>query len=145
MQRQGLASCSFPALHSLSQRWGSTEMVRKPRLLRYAPEHGHQQVHQEDVGGEHVNAHQGNGDPLWEAGLVVGIQLHTQGLGLVPRKSAVVEVVGGTSESQRGEPTVSSSFCWVLPSSGPASPLDLEARGQHRAGQPLEGQTPPRR
>lgn len=112
---QGLASCSFPALHSLSQTYARTEMARKPSLLCYAPEHGHKEVHQEDVGGEHVNAHKGNGDPLWEAGLVVGIQLHAQGLGLIPRKSAVVKVVGGTSESKRGEPTVSSSSCWVLP------------------------------
>lgn len=89
-------SLLFPAFQSLSQSSVRTEVTRKPSLLGYAPEHGHEQVHQEDVGGEHVNAHQGNGDPLWEAGLVVGIQLHAQGLGLVPRKGAVVKVVGGT-------------------------------------------------
>lgn len=93
--RAGFLLCSS-TLHPLSQRCVSPEMTRKPWLLCYAPEHGHKQVHEQDVGGEHVNAHQGNGDPLWEARLVVGIQLHTQGLGLVPRKSAVVKVVGGT-------------------------------------------------
>lgn len=96
-------------------------MPGKPPLRRYVPEHGHEQVHKEDVSGEHVNAHEGDGDPLREAGLVVGIQLHAQGLGLIPRKSAVVEVVGGTSEGERGEQAVNSSFCWAQPQVLPSS------------------------
>lgn len=35
------------------------------------PKHGDQEVDQKDVGGEHVDAHQRNGDPLREAGQVV--------------------------------------------------------------------------
>lgn len=89
-------------------------------MLYYVPKHGHKQVHKEDVSGEHVNADKGNGNPFREAGLVVGIQLHAQGLGFIPRKGAAVKVVGGTSEDERGEQTVSPLPLFLL---GPASDI----------------------
>lgn len=104
---QGMASCHFPGLYSFSQRDIDAVITSKWSLLYYIPKHGHKQVHEEDVSWEHVYAHQGNGNPLWEAGLVVGIQFHTQGLGLISRKGAAVKVVGGTSGGNSGEQTVS--------------------------------------
>lgn len=65
-------------------------------MAKHIPEHGDQQVDQQDVGGEHVDAYQRDGDPLGEAGQVVFVQLHAQGLGLIPSEGAVGEVVRGT-------------------------------------------------
>lgn len=60
------------------------------------PKHGDQEVDQQNVGGEHVDAHQRDGDPLREAGQVVLIQLHTQRLGLISREGAVGKVICST-------------------------------------------------
>lgn len=65
-------------------------------MTEHIPKHGNEQVDQQDVSGEHVDAHQGDGDPLGEARQIVFIQLHTQGLGLIPSEGAVGKVVRGT-------------------------------------------------
>lgn len=68
------------------------------------PKHGDQEVDQKDIGGEHVDAHQRNGDPLREAGQVVLIQLHTQWLGLISREGTVGEVICGTCGNRTKRP-----------------------------------------
>ena len=60
------------------------------------PKHGDQEVDEQDVGREHVDAHQRDGDPLREAGQVVLIHLHTQWLGLIAREGAVGKIICGT-------------------------------------------------
>lgn len=79
-----------------SSPWPHLAQTPGERPHEHAPKHGDQQVDQQDVGGQHVDAHQGDGDPLGEAGQVVLIQLHTQRLGLVPSEGAVGEVIRGT-------------------------------------------------
>ena len=96
--------------------------------------------------------------------MVVGIQLHTQGLGLIPRKGAAVKVVRGTSEGDSGKQTVSHLPLFLLgPAPGTATDHNtcglllphlpirhktlpcccLEERVQYRTGQPLKGQSLP--
>lgn len=81
--------CSQP----LHPSWYS-QTPREPTA--HIPKHGDQQVDQQDVGGEHVDAHQRDGDPFREPRHVVLVQLHTQRLGLVPGEGAVGKVVCGT-------------------------------------------------
>ena len=59
------------------------------------PEHGDEQVDQQDVGREHVDTHEGDGDPLGEPRQIVLVQLHTQRLRLIPSEGAVGKVVRG--------------------------------------------------
>lgn len=60
------------------------------------PKHGNQKVDEQDVGGEHVDAHQRDGDPLREARQIVLIHLHTQWLGLIAREGTVGKIICGT-------------------------------------------------
>lgn len=67
----------------------SSPTGRRHPATEHVPKHGDQQVDQQNVGGEHVDAHQGDGDPLGEPRQAVLVQLHAQRLRLVPGEGAV--------------------------------------------------------
>lgn len=73
----------------------ATPRSPETRVTGHVPKHGHEQVDQQDVGGEHVDAYEGDGDPLREPRQVVLVQLHAQWLGLIPSEGAVGKVVRG--------------------------------------------------